>query len=95
MLLVYIQGLIFISGLNQLINHSDKLAIMSGNQFKPNIIFRVGYAKIPIDAGPQHTNNYSCQISKMLTSIKVYELKKDANPAIIFDKIIKNGGINL
>lgn len=86
----------FISGLSQLINHSDKLAIMSGNQFKPNIIFRVGVgAKIPIDAGPQHTNNYTNQISQMLTSIKVYELKKDTNPAIIFNKIIKNGGINL
>ena len=30
----------FISGLSQIVNHSDKLKIMSNGRFKPNIIFR-------------------------------------------------------
>ena len=86
----------FISGLSQLINHSDKLDQMSGGKFEPNIIFRVGVgSKFPIDAGPQHTNNYTEQIKKMLVNIKVHELIKGSNPSIVFEDIILKGGIHL
>ena len=86
----------FISGLSQLINHSDKLQSMSSGQFKPNIIFRVGVgAKIPLDAGPQHTNNYTKQLKEMLTSIKVHELKKNSNPSKVFEIIKREKGIHV
>jgi pyruvate/2-oxoglutarate/acetoin dehydrogenase E1 component len=86
----------FISGLSQLINHSDKINLMSNGLFSPNIIFRVGVgAKVPLDAGPQHTNNYSIEMKSMLTNIKVHELQKGANPLNTFKEIEHNGGIHL
>jgi len=86
----------FISGLSQIVNHSDKLKIMSNGRFKPNIIFRVGVgAKVPLDAGPQHTNNYTKQLKEMLISIKVHELIKGTNPLEVFDTISTSGGIHL
>jgi len=86
----------FISGLSQLINHSDKLNVMSHGKFSPNIIFRVGVgAKVPLDAGPQHTNNYTKQLKEILTSIKVHEIGKLVDPHEIFDEIYEAGGIHL
>lgn len=86
----------FISGLSQLINHSDKLKIMSGGKFAPNIVFRVGVgAKVPLDAGPQHTNNYTNQMREMLTDITVHELVKGTDPEVVFDTVVRNGGIHL
>ena len=86
----------FISGLSQLINHSDKLEVMSNGAFKPNIIFRVGVgAKVPLDAGPQHTNNYTKQLNEMLTSIHVHELSRGSDPKLVFDYIVDNGGLHL
>lgn len=86
----------FISGLSQLINHSDKVREMSAGKFAPNLIFRVGVgAKVPLDAGPQHTNNYTNQMREMLTDIQVHELTKGSNPRQTFDEIINSGGIHL
>lgn len=86
----------FISGLSQLINHSDKLDVMSHGKFKPNIVFRVGVgAKVPLDAGPQHTNNYTKQLREMLVSIKVHELSRGSNPLKVFEEISSVGGVHL
>ena len=44
---------------NQLINHVDKMELMSNGQWKPNMIIRVGKgSEIPLNPGPQHINNY-------------------------------------
>ena len=44
---------------NQLINHVDKMELMSNGQWKPNMIIRVGKgSEIPLNPGPQHRNNY-------------------------------------
>ena len=86
----------FISGLSQLINHSDKVNLMSHGLFSPNIIFRVGVgAKVPLDAGPQHTNNYTSEMNSMLINIKVHEITPDTNPNKIYKKIQKVGGLHL
>ena len=69
---------------------------MSGGKFNPNVIFRVGVgAKVPLDAGPQHTNNYTKQMREMLTDISVHELTKGTDPLAVFNEIIKVGGIHL
>ena len=86
----------FISGLNQLINHSDKLNIMSQGKFRPTIIFRVGVgAKKPLDGGPQHTNNYTKQLQEMLTEISVHELVRGCDLEMIYGSAVKNKGIHL
>ncbi len=86
----------FILGLNQFINHADKVEQMSGKRFNPNIIFRVGVgAKVPLDAGPQHTNNYTTEMRSMLTGIQVTEIGKTDDPLEIYTCAATKGGLHL
>ena len=51
---------------------------------KPRVIMRVAIgSKNPIDAGPQHTQNHTEAIRKMLTDVNVVELfePEDVFPA--------------
>lgn len=66
-----------ILGLNQLINHMDKIDYLSNKNFKGKIYIRtmVG-SKKPLDAGPQHTQNITSGLKKILSIIKIVELKK-------------------
>ena len=56
-----------ILALNQLVNHADKIDHLTSNQFKSKIIIRtlVG-AKYPLDAGPQHTQDHTEALKKLL-----------------------------
>jgi len=66
----------FILSMNQTINHLDKLNQISSNEFDPFVIIRVLVGgKKDIDAGPQHTGNYTSAMKKMLKFLKVIELK--------------------
>lgn len=61
--------------MDQLVNHLDKLAVMTQGQFKPKVIIRtrVG-AKTPLDAGPQHTQNHTEAFRLMLKHVKVLRI---------------------
>ena len=44
---------------NQLVNHVDKIGLMSGNSWKVNMIIRLGKGSDkPLDPGHQHKGNY-------------------------------------
>jgi pyruvate/2-oxoglutarate/acetoin dehydrogenase E1 component len=74
----------FILGLNQLVNHLDKMQDMSEGEMKPKVIIRVAVgSKIPFSAGPQHTQNHTESIKKMLTEVEVVEL---IEPEQIFEE---------
>ena len=76
----------FILGLNQLINHLDKIQDMSQGDMKPKVIIRVAVgSKLPFSAGPQHTQNYTEEMKKMLTEVNVVEL---IEPEQIFDVFV-------
>ena len=65
----------FILSLNQLVNHLDKIQDMSKGDMKPKVIIRVAVgSKVPFSAGPQHTQNHTEAMRKMLTEIEVVEL---------------------
>ena len=65
----------FILSLNQLVNHLDKMQDMSNGDMKPKVIIRVAVgSKLPFSAGPQHTQNHTEAIRKMLTEVEVVEL---------------------
>jgi pyruvate/2-oxoglutarate/acetoin dehydrogenase E1 component len=72
--------------LNQIVSHLDKAKEMSDGQFNPKVIIRVavGSSK-PLMPGPQHSNDYTEALKKMVTNIDIYELKKaeDVYPAYI------------
>lgn len=77
----------FILSLNQLVNHLDKIQDMSKGDMKPKVIIRVAVgSKVPFSAGPQHTQNHTEAMKKMLTEVNVVEL---IEPEQIF-KAFKN-----
>ena len=59
--------------MDALVNHLDKLPLFGWN---PRVVIRcrVGQ-KVPLDAGPQHTQNYSDAFKLMLKTIHVWELR--------------------
>ena len=61
--------------LNQLVNHLDKLPLMSLGQYRPKIIIRtkVG-SKAPLNAGPQHTQDHTEAFRLMLTTVAVEKI---------------------
>lgn len=67
--------------MDALVNHLDKLPMFG---WHPKVIIRarVGQKK-PLDAGPQHTNNYSTAFRQMLHTVEVLELRRaeDVLPA--------------
>ena len=66
----------FILSLNQTINHLDKLHMISSKEYRPFVIIRVLVgSKKPIDAGLQHTQNYSRELKSMAKYLKIVELK--------------------
>ena len=57
---------------NQLVNHLDKLPLYG---WKPKVIIRTTVGqKHPLNAGLQHTQNYSRQFSNMLYTVSVREV---------------------
>jgi len=59
--------------LDAIINHLYKIESMSQGQFKAPVIIRVVVgSKVPIDAGPQHTQDFS-HIFKNVSSFPIYE----------------------
>tara|TARA_B100000989_G_scaffold92678_1_gene67058 strand:+ start:6877 stop:7401 length:525 start_codon:yes stop_codon:yes gene_type:complete len=70
----------FILSFNQLVNHLDKMNKISSHEFNPFVIIRVMVgAKKPIDAGLQHTQDYSKEIKSMLKFIDVVKLEEKKN----------------
>ena len=61
--------------INQLINHLDKMEEMTKGNLISKVIIRVAVgSKKPLDAGLQHTQNYTEALKKMITNIKLVEL---------------------
>ena len=61
--------------MDQLVNHLDKINQMSQGQWNPKVIIRTRVGtRTPLDAGPQHTQDHSCSVATMLTSIVVAKI---------------------
>jgi pyruvate/2-oxoglutarate/acetoin dehydrogenase E1 component len=77
----------FILSLNQLVNHLDKIQDMSKGDMKPKVIIRVAIgSKIPFSAGPQHTQDHTEAMRKMLTEVEVVELIEPEDIFPAFEK---------
>jgi pyruvate/2-oxoglutarate/acetoin dehydrogenase E1 component len=85
-----------ILAMNQLVNHADKLKIITLEQYLPKMIIRVLVgAKKPLDGGEQHTQNYVKTIKKMFKTIKVYDLKNEKLIYKSYKEAFENKKINL
>ena len=66
-----------ILAMNQMVNHLDKIRMMSRNEMQPKVIIRTSIgSKKPLNGGPQHTQDYTAAFKKILTEIKVIKLTK-------------------
>ena len=63
--------------MNQLINHLDKVNIMSNNGFKVKAIVRTGIgAQRPLHPQHQHIGDFTDMVRKMCTSIDIIKLNE-------------------
>ena len=78
-----------LSATNQLVNHLDKMRVMSKGEFNPKVIIRTSVAsKKPLDGGPQHTQDHTEAMKKLLTTVKVHKLKRSSEIFNLYRKII-------
>lgn len=76
---------------NQIVNHLDKIRLMTRQEFKPRVIIRTAIgAKKPLDGGPQHTQDYTEVFRKVLTEIKVVKLTNKNKIFTTFKKILND-----
>jgi pyruvate/2-oxoglutarate/acetoin dehydrogenase E1 component len=81
---------------NQLVNHVDKMKLMSNNQWIPNMIIRVGKGSDkPIDPGHQHKNDYRLQFKHMCPNIEFHNLQNFADVELAYKYAMENGGIHV
>ena len=77
---------------NQLVNHLDKLKIMSDGDWNPNIIIRVGKGSDkPLDPGHQHKADYTEEFSSILKHINVVKLDSHDKILPAYEKAMKGG----
>lgn len=61
---------------DQLVNHLDKLPLMSLGEYNPKVIIRVAVgSEIPIDPQDQHKGNFSDAFRHMFKTVDVIELR--------------------
>ena len=83
-------------GINQLVNHMDKMKEMSKGLLVPKVIVRVAVgAKKPIDGGSQHTQDFTESIKHMLTDIKLVELTEPEQVSSTFEDAYTRNGSTL
>lgn len=76
--------------MNQLVGHLDKLPILSDGGYKPKVIIRtrVG-SKTPLNAGPQHTQDYTEAFRLMLTTVIVTKVTKPEEVMPAYEDALK------
>ncbi len=81
---------------NQLINHLDKLEVMSDGEWKPNVIIRVGKGSDkPLDPGHQHKADYTDAFKQMVTNCTIEKLDTAEKILPAYKKALSEGGIHI
>ena len=81
---------------NQLVNHVDKLKLMSGGEWDVNMITRLGKGSDkPLDPGHQHKGDYINEFAEMCPNIQVVKFTKWENIEKRYKKCYEEGGIHI
>jgi len=81
---------------NQLVNHVDKISLMSNGSWKPNMIIRLGKGSDkPLDPGHQHRGNYIEEFKSMCLNITFWDLKDHKTIEKVYHSCYESGGINV
>ena len=85
-----------ISATNQLVNHVDKIGLMSQGNWKPNMIIRLGKGSVkPLDPGHQHRGNYFEEFKSMCPNIQFWDLKHHESIEKVYKSSYTEGGIHV
>ena len=85
-----------ISATNQLVNHVDKLELMSNGLWKANMIIRLGKGSDkPLDPGHQHKGNYYNPFKEMCPNIAFYDLRSWDTIEEVYKSAYHNGGVSV
>ena len=78
---------------NQLINHVDKISVMSDGEWNPTILIRVGKGSDkPLDPGHQHKADYTKEFQSILKHIPVIKLDSAEKILPAYKEALKRGG---
>jgi pyruvate/2-oxoglutarate/acetoin dehydrogenase E1 component len=81
---------------NQLVNHVDKLGLMSNQQWNANMIIRLGKGSDkPLDPGHQHKGNYFEEFKSMCPNINFIDLKDWVDIESHYKNAYQKGGIHV
>lgn len=81
---------------NQLVNHVDKIKLMSEGKWSPNMIIRLGKGSDkPLDPGHQHRGNYLNEFKSMCPNIKFHDLNKWDDIETTYKNAYEIGGIHV
>ena len=81
---------------NQLVNHVDKIGVMSVGAWKPNMIIRVGKGSDkPLDPGHQHRGNYFNEFKSLCPNIQFYDLINHNDIESTYKNAYELGGISV
>ena len=86
----------FMRCMDALVNHLDKMQIMTEETFKPKVIMRTSIgAKEPLDGGIQHTQDYTDPIMRMLHEVNVVLLNEPEQIFPTFESAYEREGSSL
>ena len=81
---------------NQLVNHADKIKIMSDDEWNPTLIVRVGKGSdTPLDTGHQHKADYTEEFSSILKHTPVVKLDKAEKILPAYKEALDRGGVTV
>jgi pyruvate/2-oxoglutarate/acetoin dehydrogenase E1 component len=81
---------------NQLLNHLDKIKLMSNNQWDPKIIIRLGKGSDnPIDPGHQHKGSYFLEYQSLCRNITFHNLSSFEAIEDTYKEAYEQGGIHV
>jgi len=75
--------------MNQLINHLDKINVMSNDRFKVKTIIRTGVgSQRPLNPQSQHISDFTAEVKKMCTTIDVIKLNEPEDIFSSYEKAL-------
>jgi len=81
---------------NQLVNHVDKMNLMSKGEWKTNMIIRLGKGSDkPLDPGHQHKGNYINEFKTLCPNINFIDLKDWNDIESAYQQAYEKGGIHV
>tara|TARA_Y100000591_G_scaffold328813_1_gene356112 strand:- start:130 stop:660 length:531 start_codon:yes stop_codon:yes gene_type:complete len=82
--------------MDSLVNHLDKMQIMTENTFKPKVIIRTSIGSTnPLNGGVQHTQDYTKVFKDILTEVDVILLNEPEEIFPTFQNAYENDGSSL